>query len=354
MASYDKIFEGMLEKALSELSELHTEEDLDDFIKETLDEFLAIASNAIMDDLMVSGFDSLEEELAISSGFVERNLVRWKKGFDLLDLHISICRELGSEFNTKYRPEAAKNENYVFAAVVALHANACLIASEILCLLKNGYPDGAHARWRALHEVSVTAFFLCKHGNNCAKRFLDYEHIESYKSMVMVNTHKSRLQISAFTEYEVTEARQFRDELMIKYGPDFKNNYGWAAPFLNISKPNFAQIESDVNLDHMRPYYKWASQNVHATSLGMSNKLGKVEAKKDLLLAGQSNSGMTDPAHATALSLMQITSNILHFKQSLEHQISVNVTIMLAAKIGDAFLEASSPTEFPADSSGAT
>ena len=354
MTSYDKMFEGMLEKALSELPELPTEEGSDDFIKETLDEFLSIASNAIIDDLMVSGLDALEEELAISSGFVKRNLVRWKKGFDLLGLLISICKELGNEFNTKYRPEAAKNENYVFEAVVALHANACLIASEILCLLKNGYPDGAHARWRALHEVSVTAFFLCKHGNNSAKRFLDYKYIESYKSMVMVNMYESRLQMSAFTESEVAEAKQIRDELVIKYGSDFKEGYGWAAPFLGIRRPNFAQIELDVKLDHMRPYYKWASQNVHATNLGLSNKLGKVEAKEDLLLVGQSNSGMTDPAHATALSLMQITSNILHFKQSLEHQISIHVTLMLADKIGDAFLEASSLTSYPSDSSEAT
>jgi hypothetical protein len=354
MTSYDKMFEGMLERALSELSELPTAQDSDDILKETHDEFVSLASNAIMDDLMVAGLDALKDQHAISSGFVKRNLVRWKKGFDLLDLHISVCTELGSEFNTKHRPEAAKNENYVFEAVVALHANACLIASEILCLLKNGYPDGAHARWRALHEVSVTAFFLCKHGNDSAKRFLDYKYIESYKSMVMVNTYESRLQISAFTEFEVAEAKQFRDELISKYGPDFKEGYGWAAPFLEIRKPNFAQIESDVKMDHMRPYYKWASQNVHASNLGISNKLGKIEAKEDLLLAGQSNSGMTDPAHATALSLMQVTSNIIHFKPSLEHLVSITVLSMLADKIGHAFLEVSSNTPFSSDVSATT
>ena len=35
------------------------------------------------------------------------------------------------------------------------------------------------------------------------------------------------------------------------------------------------------------------------------------EAKEDILLVGQSNSGFTDPAHFTAISLSQITSIFL-------------------------------------------
>lgn len=35
------------------------------------------------------------------------------------------------------------------------------------------------------------------------------------------------------------------------------------------------------------------------------------EAKSDMLLVGQSNSGLTEPAHFTAISLAQITSIFL-------------------------------------------
>lgn len=57
--------------------------------------------------------------------------------------------------------------------------------------------------------------------------------------------------------------------------------------------------------------YMLASKNIHANYSEMRSLLAMSEAKKDMLLVGQSNSGMTEPAHMTAISLSQITSAFL-------------------------------------------
>lgn len=89
----------------------------------------------------------------------------------------------------------------------------------------------------------------------------------------------------------------------------------------------------------MRPYYTWASQNIHAGSKGMRNRLGLCETKEDVLLVGQSNSGMTDPAHATAISLCQVTSTLLVLKPTLDHIILMKIMVDYENEVGETFLK---------------
>lgn len=89
----------------------------------------------------------------------------------------------------------------------------------------------------------------------------------------------------------------------------------------------------------MRPYYKWASQNIHAGSKGMRNRLGLCEATEDILLVGQSNSGMTDPAHATAISLAQITTTLLTLEPTIDTLILMKIITEYEENVGQAFLK---------------
>ena len=88
----------------------------------------------------------------------------------------------------------------------------------------------------------------------------------------------------------------------------------------------------------MRPYYKWASQNVHAGAKGISNRIGLCEATEDLLLVGQSNSGMTDPAHSSAISLTQVTTVLLNIKPNIDRLVILNILLKMEDEIGEIFL----------------
>jgi hypothetical protein len=99
-------------------------------------------------------------------------------------------------------------------------------------------------------------------------------------------------------------------------------------------RATFAALEEAVNLDHWRPYYKWASQNVHANVKAIKNSLGLCEAVDDVLQVGPSNSGMTDPAHSTAISLSQLTCTLLFSATNIDGIVITKILLSLSDEIG--------------------
>lgn len=296
----------------------------------------------LRESLQKSADKMLLDRRKLSKEFETRNADRWKEGFDLLETHIVICTEAGEEFNQSYRPKAVEKNDIVFDIVIRHHARACHIAHEILCLLKSGFPDAAHARWRALHEVNCTAMFIAKHGQECAERFYFHDVMDSYDAMCEHKKYDDRLQEKGPLQEEIDDCKLQYDRLVKKYGKPYSGHYGWASYlFPNHSRVGFAAIEKDIGLDHMRPYYKWASQNIHSGSKAMRNRLGLCEAKDDILLVGQSNSGMTDPAHATAISLCQITTVVLCLQPTFDHLVLTQLISDYEKDVGDTFLKIS-------------
>jgi hypothetical protein len=331
-----KEFLKTLHRAVKKNPAIAEELDVADIIEKTTPEAVKI----IKESLMNSAQEMLRERCKLSEEFEQRNIVRWKDAFDTLETHIVICTEAGEEFNSSYRSEAVENDDIVFDIAVRLHARACHISQEIQCLLKSGFADAAHARWRALHEVTATALFIVKHGKKCAERFYYHDVVDSYDGMIEHKKYEHRLQEKAPSQEKIDECKVEYDALIQKYGKKFADHYGWASYlFPGHKRVGFAAIEKDVELDHMRPYYKWASQNIHSGSKGMRNRLGLCEAKEDILLVGQSNSGMTDPAHATAISLSQITIDLLMLKPNLDHVIMMNIILDYEKEVGQSFLK---------------
>ena len=74
----------------------------------------------------------------------------------------------------------------------------------------------------------------------------------------------------------------------------FNQSYGWASYALDKKKATFRNIEENVGLDHLRPYYQLACLPVHAGITSILYDLGAPEVDT-LLLAGPSNRGLADP-----------------------------------------------------------
>ncbi|WP_066402701.1 DUF5677 domain-containing protein [Aliarcobacter cryaerophilus] len=333
--AFYETLENELNKSLVSLDE----NEVNNLEKSMIHEIIPDLVKSIKKTLLSDAQKMLEERRKLFSEFCKRNHKRWNIAFDLLETFIVICTEAGEEFNKSYRSTAVKENNLVFDIVVRHHARACHISQEILCLLKSGFADGAHARWRALHEVTVTAIFIAKHGQECAERFYWHDIVESYKGMIQHKEYEDRLNAKGNSEREILQCKKLYDEVIEKYGKTFKEPYGWASGFITNQYANFAEIEKDILLDHMRPYYKWASQNIHAGAKGINNKLGMCEATEDLLLVGQSNSGMTDPAHSSAISLAQITTTLLNIEPNIDRIVILKIILEMEKEIGEAFLK---------------
>ena len=335
---FDQVLNDALKETKKELSEVEFEDSISDIINQSV----PYMAKEIIKSLKEQSAEKLEIDRLDMNGFVDRNIKRWKSGFDSLEMFIAVCLEAGSEFNNLNRPQAGDDQNIVFDVVVRLHARACHISSEILWLLKGGFPDAALARWRALHEVTVTALVLLDHDNDLSIRYVKHEVVECYKGMAQYNKYEPILHVERFSEEEMEECKRAYDEALERYGKQFKEGYGWAAKVLNNPRPNFLNLEEVVELDYLRPYYKWASQNIHANVHGIMNQLGLAEEKEDILLAGPSNSGMTDPAQLTSLSLMQISIGMLEMYPNIDSLVIQFIIEELYQEVGELFWEVES------------
>lgn len=297
-------------------------------------------SKNVLEDLKRDSKRMLKDRKKEISRF-ESNLYKvWGKAFDLLQMFIVISLEAGEKYNYEFKTDSTEDDNYVLEVMTRLHARACQIASEILALIKSGHADGAHARWRSLHEVSVVALFISTNGNELAERYLLYDNVESYKAATIYQEHCEKLGYEPLTKEELNEIKEIYDNLIDRFGKNYRYDYGWASSAIGKNKPSFRDIEKVAGLKHLRPYYKMACHNVHANPRGLFFKLGLYPESGDILLAGPSNVGMADPGHSTALSLAQITVSLLTHQPNLDRLVICQILMKLEKEIGEAFLEA--------------
>jgi hypothetical protein len=195
------------------------------------------------------------------------------------------------------------------------------------------------ARWRTLHEIAAVASLIRKHGNDLAERYAAHQVIESAKAARQFQKHHKRLNQPSFDSEEMKRIEHECRTLIGRYGKTFGNNYGWATEHIKKSDPTLAELFEAAGIDHLSPYYRMASHNVHANPKGIFFKLG-LFAGSQILLAGPSNAGLADPGHATAISLLQITAALTSLNPTLDDLIALKVLERLEDEIGSALISA--------------
>jgi hypothetical protein len=190
-----------------------------------------------------------------------------------------------------------------------------------------GFADGALARWRTLHELTVVCWFLVEHGETVAERYLLHLDIDSLRAAEQYSEFAPLLGYRPISRRRLDRLKRRRTQLAKRFGKDFSNEYGWASGALRNPKPNFSDIEKAVKLSRMRPYYKLASGNVHAGPKGAFFRIGMLATGPQVLLAGPSNAGLDEAGRLAAISLAQITVALLHIKPTLDSVISAKILV---------------------------
>lgn len=296
------------------------------------------SSKVLFNQIKSQAFEDVKQMRAERAAFQSRLENFWRKPFILFEIYLAMIFEEGFKANREYRKICAENPDVVFDVLIKLHARASQIALEVLTLMKAGLADGAHARWRTLHEVKVVALFIEKHGKDVAERYYAHNLVESYKAANQYQQHAKALKQQQIPKSEMAIIKKEYDNVINRFGASFKNSYGWASAALNKDNPTLADIEDNVGFAKWRPYYKLASHNVHANPKGISFKLGLADNKHKTMLAGASDYGFTEPAHGTAISLLQITSTFLLKKPNLDNLVIADVLKKFERSIGDEFL----------------
>ena len=130
-------------------------------------------------------------------------------------------------------------------------------------------------------------------------------------------------------------------KLEVRFGKSFRIDYGWAASALGKKVSTFADVEAGVALDHYRPFFKLASNTMHAGSKGTLFRLGLLNTEPDLLLAGASNVGLEEAGRLTALSLSQVSVCLfLISKGNVDGVVWSQVLLNLSTQVEAQFIKA--------------
>lgn len=287
--------------------------------------------------------DKLKERRADKAEFEEHIRRIWGEPLDLLEIFLELCLETAMLFHENVESHITPENRYLYQTLLRLHARGCQIGAEVLTLLNNGFADGAHARWRTLYEITIVAYFIIKNGNDVAERYIRHDTVESYRALNVYETCHERLGYGPCTKEQIDEVTTAFNELCERFGPNFKNDYGWASEALHKDKPRFVDIENATDFSHWRAHYKLASHNVHAQPKGIMFKLGMPTRapRKIRLLPGPSDAGFIDPAQCTAISLHQLTCALLSagMNNNPIWGIIAEILGILELEIGQAFLE---------------
>lgn len=268
-----------------------------------------------------------------TKGFETGVFERWELSFNHLEMMWSVAQELGEAHVHLIKAAGGKDDNAVMEALAHLFPRALLVAQEIICLLKGGFPDGALARWRSLHELSITAMYIAKHGEDVAIPYLLSSHFAARRGAVQMNRLAGNADQKMFSD---TEMKEFdtsctRAERMLgrKISKDSLGEW----PRINEKHNNFADIEKDVGMDMLRPQYKWASTHTHAHHRPMDNLLGMAEGDAEKHLVSASNSGFVGPLQMVATTLAQITATYLLHVPNPDRVVHSNIMLKLAEEM---------------------
>lgn len=307
--------QGLIEEKLDEIAEdLNDDEDVEEVVSELFDDLVEADFEGLMDhrDTM------LEDWREAMNGFEDRLYDDWEEPIDLFEAFIVFSLELGQMYSRDRQEAAMDDEDLVHLVLVKLHARACLIAREILTLVKHGYADDAHARWRSIYEVAVVVEFIRQTGQETAKRFMLHQAIDDYHQAVAYRNEQDKLRVEPISDETMKELEQWREKLLDHYGSGFDGTWGWAAH--EIDGGRLKEIEEHAGYSQFYPYYKFASEaNIHSGAKGTFEQLATTDRYQLSTPTAPANLGFTLPATHVARSLFQITMALLLHRPNEEY-----------------------------------
>ncbi|WP_027258557.1 DUF5677 domain-containing protein [Leisingera aquimarina] len=334
--------DGSEEEVIIEFTDQDSEEThkkMNDFLEESLPKIIQKSIDDCVNNSLRSYRQTAEKTLHKvrneAKGFESRTFKRWKSAFDHLEMMWHIAQELGEAHSKDFDSKNLEDTHIVMAAISEIFPKALIVTREIICLLKGGYPDGALARWRSLHELTVSAMYILEEGKEPALNYMLSVHFSARRAAHQLNEHAERARMEPFSDemLRTFDSHCAEAEKQLDRKIDRDKNGEW--PAINLAHRNYADMERHVGMEHWRPRYKWASRHTHADFVPNDKLLGMSETKNHITLVGASNSGFADPLMMTAISLAQITNTYLSVTPNFDRTVHSRVILELSNEMND-------------------
>ena len=261
----------------------------------------------------------------------------WGEPLDLLELFIQAVTEAEMGFIGSFHDDAVASKDEVHNALTRLLGRGCLVARAILALLRGGYADDAHARWRSLHELAVTAIVISDNGQELAERYMLHAAIERQKLASELQKFESFTGINTIPPEDFEKTQTEGDRLVKRFGKSFGKDFGWAACLFSGTAPTMREIEERVGIGYLRMLYRLSSHNVHANAQDTIYKLGLNLYDGEAHLVAPSMMGLGIAGQSTAMSLCLIALALLSTKPTEDNQVAMGILEHLAKEAGEAF-----------------
>lgn len=272
------------------------------------------------------------------AAFLDRHRARWAESLLLAETFITASAEMGSEINEAEGPAAVERQDYKFEALIRNHARQVRMAREVQLLAAGGYAGGALARWRSMHELAAVTLLLHREPPEIAERYMHHDLVERLKSASEHESHAARLRCARPSADELAALEAHVGALGQKYGDAFARPNGWAAPvFPGRRRIFFSNIEEHVGLDHWRPRYNLASQDVHAPSIAGRWSLAS-GPMDDFVLVGRSTEGLAEALHPTMIALNIVNMTLVERWPSEDRLLLLHALRILEVRGGQALL----------------
>ena len=312
--AYLRIAQALVEQ--HESSGMSSEEAMECGLVEALEILTEDGPPQVAAALKADGPRMLAERRRLDRGLEKRLRQRWGSALDLYYMVAVACQEVGAEGYQEANQcdEGGDDERALLEAVSGLQARACRQSLEVLSLLEAGFPKAAHAVSRSMHEGAVVASVLTEYGStsehsDIGLRFLLFDHISNLMDAEEHQRYAERINHEPFTDQEMAALRTAKAAVLERF-PDLDRKMGWAGDLPGLRKRTFEELEVIAGIDHLRPYYTWASHEVHAYPKGV--RLNQSGLDGDLWkLAGRTNAGLADPAQGALIALNQVTASML-------------------------------------------
>jgi hypothetical protein len=275
----------------------------------------------------------LEAQLDQFRGNLE---TRWAAGLEYLRLPLDCSRSLGEQTARRHarsRSPKRKSRRWILCQ---LHRRACQVTDEVICLLENGFAEGAFARWRTLHELSIVAMLIAEGDEDLAERYIAHDVVEVKRQADNYQQTRVPRGGAPIAPRRLKQIDKAYAKVLSVYGEAFRHPYGWAAKHLGHKKPTFAELQEHAQRTAASSHYKLASFGVHASARSLFFNLGSLLPEDDAVCA-RTNAGLAEPGCMTAYALVAIGGCYMVESTRLERTVEVGLLLCLRDRTEAAF-----------------
>ena len=238
---------------------------------------LSQESGNVADDIFAQSKDHAKQQETYQR--LRRNIKeKYTEAWDCFDAVIFSMQQNGLLMLRRMDEIGEDDHSDARTALSLIHSSATVTLYEIRTLLLEGLWAGAAGRWRALHELSVTAVLVARGEGAISRRYLNHGFVVQTERLTRFYDRHARGPLSP----DELRRRQAKSEILIDRLtlPDqrgsFNDPYGWAVPLMPLDskgkrlKPSFPDLEKLAELDDYRELVFSAHGLAHTDSGGVT------------------------------------------------------------------------------------